>query len=61
MQGFPESFHLPGEGEGEGASGRGGKTQNKNEHRAYHQVGNAVAPPVIAAIARCIIATGVFS
>ena len=33
----------------------------KSKHRMYHQLGNAVVPPVVGAITRQVIATGVFT
>jgi site-specific DNA-cytosine methylase len=41
LMGFPDAFDLTG---------------NRNPERAYHQLGNAVVPPVIAAIGRAIVA-----
>lgn len=47
LQGFPESFQL----DANGADRLG---------RIYHQLGNAVCPPVIESVAKAIVATGVF-
>lgn len=44
--GFPESFEID--------------DTCKSKHRIYHQLGNAVVPPVIEAIMRQILKTGVF-
>ena len=45
LQGFPESFGVGG---------------SANPLRFYHMIGNAVCVPVVAAIAKCVVDTGVF-
>ena len=45
--GFPETFVID--------------DTSKSKHRIYHQLGNAVVPPVVGAIMSEVVATGVFA
>jgi site-specific DNA-cytosine methylase len=46
IMGFPETFEI--------------EDVCKSKHRIYHQLGNAVVPPVVEAIMRAVLETGVF-